>query len=185
MGAIHAHHGLLMAASGGGGGGTMWTTTANVPFNSNSNGWRGYTLRVVIPAAALAAGTKIRLTLTSRPGISLTINNAYIQQAAASGDPYDYSTTPVQILFSGVGGVTIGAGASVVTDDIILSPTGTQNFVVAIYFTTATSIGITISATGWDSWYISGNRTTTVNESSFMSIGGNTSSVITKVEVGT
>lgn len=168
---------------GHGGGGTMWTTTATHAFSSNSSGWSGYTLRVIIPSSALAAGSKLRITITARPGVSLVINNAYIQSAAASGDPYDYSTTPVQVLFSGSGGVTVAAGASVLTDDIALSPTGTENFVFAIYFTTASSIGITASLAGWSSWYIYGNRTTTVNESSFTSIGASTCAVITKVEV--
>ena len=167
-------------AAGGGGG--AWATTATLVPNSNSSGYSGYTLRVVIPAAALAVGSKIRLTLQARPANAMTIGAAYVQTAAASGDSYDFSGTPVQILFSGSGTVTVAANTSVVTDAALITIGAGQNVVFTLYFTSASSIVTTTGATGWGSFYNNGNSAATVNVSA-TSLSTNTAAVASKVEV--
>lgn len=146
----------------------MWTTTATLTPNNTSNTWGGYTLRTVIPTSSLAAGYKIRLTLKAPAGNSVVIANAYLQTQAASGDPFDYSATPIQVLFSGLSGTTIAAGATVVTDEIVIPVSGSVSIVFAAYFTTGAAMVTTNAANGaigWDSYYWNANSTTIVNES--------------------
>lgn len=154
-------------------------------MNATSGTWGGYTLRNVIPVSALAAGYKVRLTLTAPAGNNIVISNAYLQTQAASGDPYDYSTTPIQVFFSGVAGVTIPAGGSVVTDEVIVGVSGSTPIVFAAYFTTAASLRTATGSTGFASYYWAGNNTTTVNQSGGSSIGTNISALVSKVEVWT
>ena len=160
-----------------------WSTTATLSAAATSNTWSNYTMRVTIPAAALVAGSKLRLTFRAPSGNSLVISGAAIQLKAGSGDQFDFSTTPITILFGGASGVTIAANATQVTDDITMT-IAPVDLVLAVHYTTAAAIRYTTGATGWETWYRGGSSDiTTVNPSSYGSLGANTAGLITLVEV--
>lgn len=160
-----------------------WTTTATPALNTNSSGYTGLTARIVIPTAGIVSGSKIRFTLKSPPGNSMVIAAAACQQQAASGDVYDFSTTPVAVLFSGSTGVTIAAGASLLTDDVTMAVSGSSPFVLAIAFTTASNLLATSGLTGYSSHYISGNRASIVNEGAMTALAAGWALVLSKIEV--
>lgn len=132
---------------------------------TDSAGWSGYTARQTIPVAYLTTGTKVRVTF--KAGTSgMVLSSAYIQTAAGSGDPYDFSATPVQILFSGAAGATLGANAELVSDEITLPITTATNLVVSMYFSGTTSLAAR-SLAGAVGYWRSGNDASTVNTTSY------------------
>lgn len=152
-----------------------WSTGA-----SDSPGWATYTLRVVISAALINPCKKMRLTLRAASANSCQIGKAYIGEAAASGDAYDFASTPTQLLFSGAGNVTIAAGASVISDVVDFVTDGTKNLVVSIYFSGTSSIRALGTLAGWSGYYATGDSAATVNASGYTV--GNNAYCVTKIE---
>ena len=104
----------------------------------------GYTMRTVILSGLLSnTGKKYcRVTFYAQDvTLGLTIDGAYIQTQGA-GDAYDFSTTPVQLLFDGgSAGFAIAAGASKATDTATFTiPAGT-NIVISCHTSANSGIG--------------------------------------------
>lgn len=131
----------------------IWT-----PSGINEPGYGGVTLRVSIPTAGLLAGSKIRLTILAGSATQTVIGKAYTQIKASSGGPFDFASTPVQILFGGNAGVTITGGSEVVTDDISLPIDGLTALIVSMYFSPGTSAVRRTDGSGlWNSGYLPGD----------------------------
>ncbi|MCL6710448.1 hypothetical protein M8R20_26355 [Pseudomonas sp. R2.Fl] len=165
MSGLVGHRGLLL----GGGPTGSWTTTDTQTLTNNSTGWANNTLRVVIPTSKLAAGSQIRFRLTAGTQ-GFNIVNAYCQTRAASGDPYDFATTPNAVLFSGSTGVMVGASASIVTDPVVMPVTTSSPIVLAVAFPTTPASSVMAGAgTGWPSstYFKTGNDASTVNATGY------------------
>lgn len=135
----------------------IWT-----PSGINEPGYGGVTLRVSIPTAGLLAGSKIRLTILAGASTQTVINKAYTQIKASSGGPFDFASTPVQILFGGAAGTTIAGGTEVVTDAISLPIDGLTALIVSMYFTGTSAVRRTDGAGLWNSGYIGGDDATSL-----------------------
>jgi hypothetical protein len=99
----------------------------------------------------------------------VTIAAAYAQLQAASGDVYDFASTPVQILFGGSPGGIISAGnTDIVTDPVALALDGTKAIVVSAFFAAGSAdLARKASLTGWIGAFKSGNDASTVNASGY------------------
>ena len=172
---------VLDGYRGGGGGGGAWLQTTAWTADGSAIGWGGLTLRQKIPASAFASGSMIRLTLRAGTGAACVIGKAYIQQKAASGDAYDFASTPVQLLFSGSAGVSIAAATELVTDPLSFSVDDSKDHVVSMYITSGdTARKSTLS--GWSSYYKTGDDAATVNATGYSS-SSFAANLIRKIEV--
>jgi hypothetical protein len=120
-----------------------WTTTNGpITMSSDITGWNGYTIRQYIPASKLStSGSKVRIRLVAAAAAQTVIDACYIGHRNASGDPYDFDGTQVQVLFSGATGVTLtAAGASVVSDAITYALDEAKDLVIAFHFSGPSSI---------------------------------------------
>lgn len=153
------HHGVVLgegAVPPAGG----WTQTGIwTPSGLNEPGYGGVTLRLSIPTAGLAAGSKIRLTILGGTSTQTAISKAYTQiKTAAGGGSFNFASTPVQILFAGNPGIVIPGGYEVVTDDIALPIDGLTPLIVSMYLTPGTcAVRRTDGGGGWNSGFIAGD----------------------------
>jgi hypothetical protein len=181
---LPASIGMMRPASGGGGG--AWVTTANLgTISSTSSGWNGYTLRQIIPASAMAAGSRVRVQLynAGTAGTQAVISKAYFGKQAASGDPYDFDATPEQMFFGGNPGVTILPAMPQYTDGLV-TPITADAYVLAVYFSGTTAVAhFTTGATGFADYYKLGDDATTVNASGYTLGANNRSLLLGRVEV--
>jgi hypothetical protein len=122
----------------GGGWRTIWDWVA-VASGLNS-GWGGYTLRQRAIASSLGgAGSKVRATCMALVGG--TVAKAYVQVAAASGDPYDFDSTPVALTFDGGStSVTIANATPKLSDEVNVTFDGTRALVFSFYFSSMGNI---------------------------------------------
>ena len=146
----------------------VWRTVFSLGTQGNSStGWSGYTIRTVIGSSYLGgSATKLRLTFRGSGGGSVT-TKCYVQEAAASGDVYDYSGTPVQVLFSGAANfASIAAGVELVSDEVTISLSGTKNLVYG-HLSGAAAWGSAFPAADVvpiaSSWYRLGDEAATVD----------------------
>lgn len=103
----------------------------------DSDGWDGYTgvERISASAMSLPSGSiiKLRIKFQAASGEGFSITNAYIGHRAGSGDPYDFSATPVQLLFGGSANVDISASSEQWSDWASFSYNKTSNLLVSFY----------------------------------------------------
>lgn len=165
---------------GGGGGGGGWVTTAALTGSGSSVGWSGHTLRQVIPATAFAAGSRIRFRIVSGTTGGMVIGAAYFGKKGVGN--YDFDTTPSQLLFSGSAGVSVPAGGSVYTDELIL-PVTAGIHLVSMYFSGATTLRTSVVATGWFPYYKNASDASTVTASGYTPGGADFSWSVLGVEV--
>jgi hypothetical protein len=175
---------LRGVASGSG----AYVTAVTLSPSGIDGGWASATLRQKIPTSALLAGSKMRITLTSPSGDAATISACYIQTKAATGDPYDFSATPVQVMFSGSATVSIPGLTSVVSDDIALAVSGSVELIFSAQFASspASSIGSTSggSATGFANYYKNGaSDAATVDATGYTTYLANNCLLISKIEI--
>ena len=167
-----------------GGAASAWGVSTEWTPDTNSEAWNGYTMRQLIPASAIEAGSQMRLTLT-RSAFALAVVDCYVGEAAASGDPYDFAATPVRVLFSGANGFSYAADtgpASVVTDTIELETDGTKNIIVSFNFGASAGFrAISTDKPGWVNYYKAGADAATVNASGY-STSIHDAGLVTKVE---
>lgn len=149
----------------GGGGGGAWSTAFSWTDEAIANTWGGYSIRCVINSSVLVAGSKMRITLGAGSN-GFTLSKCYIQTAAASGDPYDFSTTPVQVKFSGANSLTLAANASRLSDEIALAPNTSRNLIVSGYFS-AGNVATNTAFSSMNTYYASGDTAATVNASGY------------------
>ena len=150
---------------------SAWLTSVNPTLDANSNGWTGFTLRQWYASGAISgtSGSQVRITLEASSTAGFVLVACYIGVGASSGDVYDFDTTPTQILFSGIAGVTLGTGATVVSDAATFTILPSRSLVVSAYFSTATSIRSS-AGTNYSlsrGYSKAGNDVTTVNATGY------------------
>jgi hypothetical protein len=132
-----------------------WQTNASAAVSGANAGWNGYTMRQRIAAAGLAngGGTKVRVTLKAASGASFTIDSCYIGAGAASGDVYDFETTPTQLTFSGgSAGVTVASNGTVLSDEVTYTVDASKPLVISVHFSAASSVPPLLSKTNWTNY---------------------------------
>lgn len=139
------------AASAGG-----WVTTSTLVESTNSSGWNGYTLRLVIPASAFAAGSRVRLRLVASTSEGVSIGSAYFGKKAAAGS-YNFDGPPLQVLFGGLPGASIPASGAIYTDEIVL-PISAVGHVFSVYFNGPSAVRSSQPVAGWFPYYKVGNE---------------------------
>ena len=145
--------------------GVNWVST------STSSGWANYTMRLIVSSSILIPGDQIRISLTAGTGTSAMMSSAYVGQAAASGDIYDFMGTPTQILFGGLSNITVPVNQTRVSDWVNYTYDRSTNLVVSIYFSGTTDLGSTPFPAGWQSRYDTGNSSSTINVSGYTTAG--------------
>ena len=158
----------------------VWLTTVDLAPNNSSSGWGGYTMRILVPAASLAAGSRIRLTLRASGGC--VVEAAAIQLRATPGAFWDFAAPPIALTFGGMPGVALGANADAVTDAIDLPISGTRDLILAFYFSSG-SIVRTDGVSGWWKWERAGNDVVSVGASGYSSNVSDAAYFVTKIEV--
>lgn len=115
----------------------MADTIFSQALDSNSDGNNGYTQVQSFAVAGLTlpggAIVRVRVTFEASSAEGFTITNAYIGHAAGAGDAYDFSATPVQLLFSGGASAVISAGATAVSDWATFAYNKTSALLIAFY----------------------------------------------------
>lgn len=166
-----------------------WVTTLDSPLSGVNGAWAGYNCRVRIPASVLPAGTKLRLHLRGASGEGLKIADLRIGRAAATGN-CNFAAAPVRIQFGGVYTKTIAADQLVVTDDITITVTGTDDYILAMYpVNDAANDAVSYAAdgNGWSTWYKqASNQAATLTVTGYLdAAGGNVQhrSMIEKIQV--
>lgn len=160
-----------------------WKTAAGPSgLDTNATGYAGYTLRQLIDKSVTSNGGGIasRVTFTSSTAADYVIANAYIQYQAASGDAYDFSTTPIQIFFSGLAGATVTAGTSLTSDPVPFVIDASKNIVVSVYASAASAIRTKATVTGWRGFYKNANEAATVDATGY--IEGNNAILVSQVD---
>jgi len=93
-----------------------------------------YAYRQLIPAADIStSGTSIKIRLKSGTTQGLTFTTCRIQEKAGAGNAWDFSTTGVTVLFSGVDGATIASGATATSDATTFTLDETKSYIVSFY----------------------------------------------------
>ena len=148
-----------------------WLASATATFTQNSNAWNGFTVRQVIPSSAISnvGGTATRVTFHSGGLSGCVFDAAYIGHAAAAGDAYDFESTPVQLLFSGSGGATMGINVSLVSDSCSFIIQSGKNIVISAHFSGVSEIKASTSMTGWQGYYKNASDAATVNATGYSS----------------
>lgn len=146
---------------------TLYSNT----LNFNNDDWNGYTVVVRIPASVMSLPSfsiaKIRFRLEAGSTEACTFSKVYVGHRAGSGDEYDFSTTPVAVLFSGAASGVASSGSTVTSDWANFTYDKTSDLLLAIYFGGGTSSDMTrakYSVTSIDSYYILGDEAATVNK---------------------
>jgi hypothetical protein len=173
------------APGGGGGGGSAWHDVYTQTLPNDESGWGTYTIVTKIPSTAIShGGSKVRLTLQSNTTDDSDIANMYIGHAAASGDAFDFETTPVQVLFSSnATAVVTRSGSDIVSDEAVFALDNSKNLLVAFYVTAgALSKAVMPADANNNAWYLGGDTSSTVDKSASFNDYGNTAFLIKKVE---
>lgn len=151
---------------------TTWLTAVAATLNADG-GWSGYTPRNIISSSVISNAGLAYVRVTFKSGVAggMVVSNAYIGQKADTGDVYDFKSTPVELLFSGVSGFSIGANTSIVSDSAAFSIPSGKDIIVSLYISSGYA-RVNNSVTGWSNYYSSGNSAGTVNASGYSSLGG-------------
>lgn len=153
-----------------------WTLAWGTTLTTNSNAWGNVTFRQRIQAANIgpSGGPNTRVTFqASSTGTSAKILAAYIEQAALSGDQYDFAATPKQIMFGGAPNVVIPSGSSVVSDPIPFTPQVGRSIVISMALQSPTDAKAIFSGTPERGWAKAGNDAATVNASGYAATWNN------------
>jgi hypothetical protein len=152
---------------------------------TSSEGFGGFTLRQRLDAGQFTnidGITKLKLRLKAGPSPLIT-SGAYIQQAAASGDPYDFSSTPVSVTVGGLASFTIPANDEVVTDILTVTiPTGAA-LVFSAQVTSGAWARTTPAVSGRQGYFKSGADAATVDATGYTA--GSTYAITEIIEVVT
>ncbi|GAA0623244.1 hypothetical protein [Thalassospira tepidiphila] len=150
------------------------TVIASAAASTNSSGNTGRTVRQRIAAAAISSGGQsVSVTFKASSSAGLTIGSAYIGIAAASGDAFDFASTPVQLLFSESGSAVISAGATATSDFSSLDFEGTDDLIVAFYIS-AGDIQFGSPSANWNAYYKTGDEASTVDATGYTADTGKT-----------
>ena len=101
---------------------TQWIDAATFTHESDSDGWAGYTGRVVIDKTAFSTvGYDIRLTATAHPTQRTIVTSTYLGIQALANPRYNYASAPKKVTWAGLDGFDLAAGQSIVSDTIDLT----------------------------------------------------------------
>jgi len=157
----------------------IWTLATQWAHDESYANWAGFTLRVVIPASALIAGSRVRVTLSAES--QMDIPAVYVGHAAASGDVYDFESTPTRLLFGGNTTASVPANGDLVSDGVSFSVNPAKNLIVSAYASSGRSRKIT-TLPGWTTRYTTGNDAATVNPTGYLT-SAYAANLVRKVEV--
>jgi hypothetical protein len=117
-----------------------WYTLYTRTITGAGGGWSNANLRQVVPTAAYdgsvpSTGGQLRVTLQSDAFGGFSWTSVYVGHAAASGDPYDFDGTQVQLLFSGSASGSVAIDSSIVSDAVNYAFDKTKPLVIAMFVT--------------------------------------------------
>ena len=100
-----------------------WQTAYTATLGDDSYFSSARNLRIVLPASALSgSGTKIKITVSAPSGYDYELTDMYVGHAAASGDAYDFESSPTQCPFAGdYTYLTVDEDTDEVSDEITFS----------------------------------------------------------------
>jgi hypothetical protein len=162
--------GVAAASAVGANANATWHTVASSNPTVNGVGFGSVTTRQTIAAANLSniGGAKIRITLKAGSTGGFITDACYIGHAAASGDAYDFESTPTQVTFGGGNaGATVAINTTVLSDEITFTLQNSKALVVAIHFGTSGVIARASSQTGWQAYNKSANDASTVDATGY------------------
>lgn len=161
-----------------------WAVSALYELPYENPGWSGVNFRLRIPAADMPAGTKVRLTLRGASSEGFKVTTAHFGRAATSGDPYDFASAPTQVKFGGANSVTIAATAAIVTDEITMTITGTNDYLLAVYCNDGNNDVMPYGGSfGGQAYYrAASNQSSTTNVSGYTNWGG-VAALVEKIEI--
>jgi hypothetical protein len=167
-------------------GGATWQTNATAAVSTGNAGWNGYTMRVRVAAAGLAngGGTKVRVTLkAASSGSGFTIDGCYIGAGAASGDVYDFETTPTQLTFSGgSAGAAVAINATVRSDEVTYSIDASKPLLISLHYSATSSVATLATKANWTTYYKTAvSEAATVNVTGY-STAANAAYVVSLIE---
>ena len=145
---------------------------------TDATAFNSYTVVVKIKASEnLVGGTKCRLAIRAPNTTTCAWTAMYFGQAASSGNAYDFATTPVQVLFGGLGGLTVQQQKTVMSDPINLEYNPAKAHVLAINVSGTTLRRLTSTTTrGVVSYYRAAtSEASTVSKTSGYTAQANTS----------
>lgn len=178
------------AAAGAGtaiAGGKSWETTFSASLSSNSPGWNGFNHRQVFGAGNLSvSGTKVRLTLRAASSTEAAqIASMWMGHAAASGDPYDFDGTQVQVTVGGNTTFTAPINTDYVIDEIVYPFDETRPFVVAYFFNNAAADIVSQALVSGCTSYTKSmaNETSLSNATTGYTVASNVVRFISRIEV--
>lgn len=172
---LAVHRGGLKPAAAAAG---SWAVTGVAADVGNSPGWSGYTMRIPVLAADLAAGSKVRFTFESADTVGMVIGAAYVGFQSGT---FGYSAPPLQLFFGGSPGVSVGAAASVVSDERAIALPGGTNLVVAVFFSGSSNVMIGSGLAATQNWWKFGNDAANVSPTGYT--GGSVDWCLKTVEV--
>jgi hypothetical protein len=169
----------------GQGSASTWTTVYTWGGGAaDDTGFSGTTFVAVIAFADFSAtgGSRIRLTFDGAATEGFIADAMYLGNGGGT-DAFDFGATPVQVLMSGGGTITVGAGTSgVVTDDVAFVKDGSNSFVISAHFADSAHDNMRRASGGGNSWYKPGvSEASTVNKTSYTA--NIASSYIAKIEL--
>jgi len=156
----------LMAAPAG-----AWRVEYDHVGGSATTTWIGTnTCRFMFtPAAVNTVGSKVRATLRAGT-LDLPITKAYVGIRAASGDPYDFATTPTPLTFNGgSAAATIPALTDLLSDEVDLPVGAGDGLVISIVVSGGRSWWQATAADGISATYKAGDDGATVDASGYPS----------------
>jgi hypothetical protein len=139
----------------------VFATTVSRGAGTNGTGYNGYTARLKFAASVLStSGSRVRVTFKAGITQPLCVNNAYIGEAAASGNAWDFAASPVRLTFNGgASGFTTPAGTNMVSDGIAFALDEAKSYIVALEVAVAGGpfgTDYTSPPAGWSTYYKTG-----------------------------
>ena len=165
----------------GGGGASAWYDEQVFSFNTPDYGWGNYTIRIVLPPLA-RSGSKLRITFGTYSTITWSVTTVRIGLKAASGDNYDFDSTPGVVTAGGSGSFAVAG--DVVSDEINGAFTAGDRYIVALHFPNPTTLAMAGSPLAAGSvFYKSGDDTATVDATGYTATASQAPRCIKRVEI--
>ena len=155
-----------------------WATVASAALDTDGATLKDLTIRQRIAAAGLTNADRLswRVSFTAGSTEGLNISKAYIGQVADAGDAYDFAGTPTQLLFSAAANITVGAGATAVSDAVGFTLGAGKNLLISFYIANdaAHDIGkYKAVQANWQYYFKAGDSAATVDTTGYTTAGNN------------
>jgi hypothetical protein len=114
---------------------SVWTSA----MTTTSDGWTGYTVRQILPAASISvSGDRVRVSFMGGDTAPLLLDNVSIVER--SGATSSGVTTPTEFMFGGTSGGTAPAGANIFSDWLDYAVDSSKDYLLIGDVTTNTSL---------------------------------------------